>query len=162
MAVEACIVSGVEIKDAISLVALGIAFLALFIAPIVNSRISKRQIIAPMRQAWINALRDKVAEFVSIVSINRWHICPSDSDSSERKNEASHEDIQRYERLRLLAASVQLHINSSEDDHQQLVDLLASIVSDYHDNEDVSEKLDKLIALTQKILSDEWKVTKKT
>jgi len=162
LALDKCIMWGMEAKDAISIGALGVAFLALFIAPLVNARISKRQVIAPMRQAWINALRDKIAEFVSIVSINRWHVCPSDSDSPERKNEANNEDKQRYERLKLLTASVQLHINSSEPDHQQLIDLLITIVSDYHDNEDVSKRLENLIVLTQKILSDEWKVTKKT
>jgi len=153
---------GMEVKDLISIGALSIAFLALFIAPLVNARISKRQVIAPMRQAWINALRDKVAEFISIVSISRFHICPSDSYSAERKDKANSEDIQRYERLKLLTASIQLHINSTESEHQQLITLLTSIVSDYHDDKDTHENVDDLILLTQKILSDEWKVTKKT
>ena len=162
MAVEKFIMWGMEVKDIISIGALGVAFLALFIAPFVNARISKRQVIAPMRQAWINALRDKVAEFVSIISINRLHICPSESDSPERKIEAHKEDQQRYERLKFLVASVELHINSSETDHTKLVEQLSSIVNDYHDNEDSSAKLKILVKLTQKILSDEWKVTKKT
>ena len=151
-----------EAKDIISIGALSVAFLALFIAPLVNARNSKRQVIAPMRQVWINALRDKVAEVVSIVSINRLHITPMESDSEERKLEAHKEDQQRYERLMLLTSSVELHINATESDHQDLVKQLISIVKGYHDNEDINKQLKVMIKLTQKILSDEWKVTKKT
>jgi len=153
---------GMEVKDIISIGALSVAFLALFIAPIVNARISKRQVIAPMRQAWINALRDKIAEVISIASINRKHITPMESDTQERKLEAHKEDQQRYERLKLLTSSVELHINATEPDHQELVKQLISIVNDYHDNNCTNEQLKILIKLTQKILSDEWKVTKKT
>ncbi|MCG9714849.1 hypothetical protein L1D40_19610 [Shewanella insulae] len=128
------ILLALEFKEIIALGSLSIAFLALFIAPFVNARNSKRQVIAPMRQAWINALRDKVSEFVSIASICRLHVCPSDSASESIKKESHKEDRDRYGRLKLLVTSVELHINPSEEDHQKLVKQMRGIVEDYHDN----------------------------
>jgi len=56
-----------EVKDYISLGSLLIALVAIFLGPMINFKISNRQVIAPMRQAWINSLRDNIAEFISTV-----------------------------------------------------------------------------------------------
>ncbi len=150
-----------EIKDIISLVALSIAFLALFIAPWINAKNSKRQVIAPMRQAWINAFRDKVSEFISIISVERTHITPSNSDSEDRKVAAHKEDRERYERLNFLSISVMLHINPKEKKHLELVELLRTIQLGYHDNKDTANDSVHLVKLCQQILKDEWEATKK-
>lgn len=152
----------ITINDLVAVGSLGVAFLALFVAPIVNARISRRQVIAPMRQAWINTLRDKVAEFVSVVSIGRMHICPSDDDEENLKRAAHREDRSRYERLKLIAAGVELHINPKEEDHRKLVVRINEIVDAYHDNRDTRNEIKSLVELSQKVLKDEWEVTKKT
>ncbi|EHT4943367.1 hypothetical protein KX909_004238 [Vibrio vulnificus] len=150
------------LNEVVSVGALGIAFLALFVAPIVNARISKRQVIAPMRQAWINSIRDKLAEILSIVSVDRFNICPSVDASHEIKDRCHSEDRLRYERLMFLVSSIELHINARESDHQCLVKLLKEIAQRYHDDREVISEVDQLTKLSQKILSDEWKVTKRT
>ncbi|WP_229620706.1 hypothetical protein [Vibrio parahaemolyticus] len=161
MAVEKVITEW-GLSDIVSVGALGVAFLALFIAPIVNARISRRQVIAPMRQAWINSLRDKLAEILSIVSVARFDIVSSIDASTETRDRSLNEDRLRYERLVFLVASIELHINSRESDHQSLVALLKEISQGYHDNNDVEPRVAELVELSQKILSDEWKATKKT
>ncbi|EJE8156781.1 hypothetical protein M5103_004539 [Vibrio alginolyticus] len=161
MAVEKVITEW-GLSDIVSVGALGVAFLALFIAPIVNARISRRQVIAPMRQAWINSLRDKLAEILSIVSVARFDIVSSIDASTETRDRSLNEDRLRYERLVFLVASIELHINSRESDHQSLVVLLKEISQGYHDNNDVEPRVAELVELSQKILSDEWKATKKT
>lgn len=153
---------GLEVKEIIALGSLGVAFLALFIAPLVNARNSKRQVLAPMRQAWINALRDKVSEFVSIATIGRQHVCPSSTAPEEVKQQAHKDDRERYARLKLLVASVELHINPMEQEHRSLVKQMRDIVEGYHDNKDLAEILNALLKTCQSVLKHEWEVTKKT
>lgn len=60
----------------LSILSLIVAILAVFIGPIISLRIARRQVcssleiankqvIAPMRQAWINNLRDLISELTS-------------------------------------------------------------------------------------------------
>lgn len=156
------LVSKIAVNDLVAVGSLGVAFLALFVAPIVNARISRRQVIAPMRQVWINTLRDRISEFISLVSIGRLHICPSNEEEDAAKREAHREDRSRYERLKLIAAGVELHINPKEKDHRELVDRINEIVEAYHDNHDTRDQVKALVKLSQKILKEEWEVTKKT
>ena len=162
MEAEKFIVWGLEAKDIISIGALCVAFVALFIAPIVNARISKRQVIAPMRQAWINSLRDKVSEVLAIVAINRLNYCPSSHWNDEKKDKANKRDLENYERLMLLESSVSLHINANESDHINLIDLISIVIKQYHDSFVSDENKSKLLELSQKVLKDEWEATKKT
>jgi hypothetical protein len=63
-------------KEIIPILSLITAILAVFVGPLISLRITKRQIasslnaankqiVAPMRQAWINSLRDMIAEISS-------------------------------------------------------------------------------------------------
>lgn len=136
MDIKDTFMSELAVNDLVALGSLGVAVMALVVAPWVNTRISKRHVIAPMRQLWINALRDKLAEFISLVSIERLHICPNENESEEFKKEALKEDRSRYERLMLLATSIELHINPSESAHADLALKINEIVESYHNNKD--------------------------
>ena len=78
---------------AITLISLAIALLAVFFGPLISTNIAKRQIessekialkqvVAPMRQAWINGLRDKVsrlcadAEFCCYSRVSKSDVSP--------------------------------------------------------------------------------------
>ena len=63
-------------KELIPILSLVVAILAVLVGPIISWKIAKRhvasslkiankQIVAPMRQAWINSLRDLIAEISS-------------------------------------------------------------------------------------------------
>jgi uncharacterized protein YneF (UPF0154 family) len=67
----------------IPILSLAVAALAVFVGPFITLRISRRQfelsrriadkqIVAPMRQAWINNLREKVAE-LSSSALHYWN-----------------------------------------------------------------------------------------
>jgi len=151
----------IKVSDLVTIGSLIIAFLALFIAPFVNARNSKRQVIAPMRQAWINTLRDKISEFMAIISINRIAYSPSTDWKDERKERAEKLDLENYKNLQHLLASIKLHINPEEPLHVQLIQLLEDATKDYHDSFVSDEKHEKIIELSQVILKKEWVVTKK-
>lgn len=161
MPVDKFILWGLEAKDIISIGALAIAFLALFVAPFINSRNSRRQTIAPMRQAWINSLRDKISEVLAIISIDRARYCPSTHWDEDKKDAASKRDLENYEKLMLLESSISLHVNFNEPDHIQLLDLISLVIKEYHDATLSIESKSNLLKLSQKVLKDEWEATKK-
>lgn len=151
-----------EVKDLISLCSVLVALIAVLMGPIVNSRISKRAVLSPMRQAWINSLRDKLAEFTAAISITRWNYCPSTHWEEDRKERALNRDLKNYERVKLLEASIRLQLNPKEEDHRKLVELIRILVEAYHDADVTDVQVDELTTVSQKILKKEWEVTKKT
>src|SRR4029077_2398278 len=95
-----------------------IAVLAVFFWPLISLRIAKRQIessasvankqiTAPMRQAWINGLRDLVAELTS----SALHYFKAGHDFKGYEN---------FQRLTFLESKIQLMLNPNEEDHQKL------------------------------------------
>lgn len=110
----------------IPILSLAIAALAVFIGPMISLRIAKRQvksslevankqITAPMRQAWINNLRDLLAELTS--SALHYFV----AGFEDRKDE-------EYQRLTFLEEKVRLMLNAKEEDHKQLEQLIRRMV----------------------------------
>lgn len=159
---ENIILFGLNFPELITAGSLCVAFTALFVAPFVNTQNSKRQVVAPMRQAWINNLRDKISETLAIMSVNRLNYCPSSDWNEERKERVEKRDLEVYEKLMLLIASINLYINPEEPDHIELVKLLESAADDYHKAVVTDEKHAEIILLSQRVLKKEWEVTKKT
>jgi len=120
-------VSWVDYMDkVIPILSLAIAALAVFIGPMISLRIAKRQvksslevankqITAPMRQAWINNLRDLLAELTS--SALHYFV----AGFEDRKDE-------EYQRLTFLEEKVRLMLNAKEEDHKQLEQLIRRMV----------------------------------
>ena len=75
---------------------------------------ANKQIIAPMRQAWINKLRDLVAE---LISLSQRYYAVDDSFTNEG-----------YQRLVLLEAKIKLMLNPQEPPHQKLEKAIREIV----------------------------------
>jgi len=69
--------------------------------------VANKQIIAPMRQKWINDLRDLVAELAS----DSLHYFRAGHDFEGYKN---------FQRLTFLESKIQLMLNPNEEDHQKL------------------------------------------
>lgn len=111
----------------IPVLSLIVAVLAVFVGPFISLHVAKRQvrssldvanrqITAPMRQAWINALRDLLSELCS--SALHYFV----AGFEERKDN-------EYLRLTLLETKIQLMLNVKEDDHIQLENLIREMVS---------------------------------
>lgn len=108
---------------AVALISLVTALLAVFFAPLISTKIAKRQIgsserialrqvVAPMRQAWINGLREKVSKLCAgaefcCYSVNELGVSP---DYMEQVRE-----------LHRLEKEIALTMNPLEEDHNDLV-----------------------------------------
>lgn len=148
--------------NVIPILSLIVAGLAVFFGPIISYIVVKRQIasslasyhkqiIAPMRQAWINNLRDLLAE-LSGKSLH--YFC---SGFEER------EDCE-YQELTLLEHRIQLMLNAKEEDHNQLEKLIRSMISSLDRGKEGDECFRKshteVMELSRRILKREWNVVK--
>jgi hypothetical protein len=80
-----------------------------------SRRIASKQIVAPMRQAWINDLRDKLSE-LSSSALHYWNTGYEDRNDEE------------YKRLGLLEAEILFRINPHEIDHQDLLSAIRKML----------------------------------
>jgi hypothetical protein len=113
----------------IPILSLVVAGLAVFVGPMISLHIARRQvasslevankqITAPMRQAWINSLRDLLAELTSIGVV---------AVSEDRTLAAT-----RLDRMTHLQYRVLLMLNPREEDHQKLEKLIKEMVGMAH------------------------------
>jgi hypothetical protein len=100
-----------------------------------------------MRQAWINNLRDLLAELIS-TSLHYYV-----AGYEERKDE-------EYQRLTLLEHKVQLMLNPKEEDHQQREVLIRRMIQSIESRKGWADAfLDirtELIRVSRDILKREW------
>ena len=112
-----------------------VAGLAVFFGPLITWRIAERQmktslviarkqIIAPIRQQWINPLRDHVAEIISIAAgFYRTNFVAEDPI---KRNAQKHDNTLR---LVLLIQQVELMLNPNAILHNELYDPLSKLRS---------------------------------
>lgn len=143
-----------EIRDYLAIGSLVVAALAVIVQPFTalivakNSRqIAVRQIISPMRQAWIDRLRDRMAELLSEIS----EFCEKRDGGMSVK------------RLLLLKWQIELMLNMTETEHQNLVSLLDDVIHLSHGQDgpgQFSAALDRTVAACRSILKIEWERVK--
>jgi hypothetical protein len=98
------------------------ALVAVTVGPWQTARMARRQIRASVvstnRQAWINVLRENLAELVT-------HLQTSGSPiDSERFDEAEHKES--FRQILLREAKVRMLLNPEEADHKQLVTAISA------------------------------------
>jgi hypothetical protein len=145
-------------NQVIPILSLIVAVLAVFVGPFVtlrigrkqvelSRRIASKQIVAPMRQAWINSLREKLAELTA----------GADHCLNSKLGELRDEE---QKRLTQLEHEIELSINPTEGDHGQLVEAVRQILIVLKGADDDIPKfnpaLEKARMLGQKIFKDEW------
>jgi hypothetical protein len=145
-------------KDAIPILSLAIALLAVFFGPILSWFISRRQttaslavankqITAPMRQAWINALRELTAELTSR-AIHYFVAGFEDRTDAE------------YQQLTLLEHRISLMLNAAEQDHQQFEQSIRSMIDSLSRGKVADTSFvpayDQTRALARAIFKREW------
>ena len=140
----------------VSTLSLIVAVLAVVVGPYVSLTIARRQIrasleasnkkiTAPMRQDWINKLRELLAELTSIAQ--HYYVAGFEDRTDEE-----------YQRLTLLQAHILLMLNSNEEDHQRLAKLTRRIVTELEKAKiaEFPDHLVEMVILSQKILKREW------
>lgn len=144
--------------DLTSILSLLIAALAVFVGPFISLNIARRQtkssleiankqIVAPMRQAWINNLRDDVAELMS--SALHYFVAGFE-DRSDKE----------YQRLEHLEHKLRLMLNPEEDDHNALEDhvrtMIASLERGKQEDQLFIINYDAALKLSRVIFKREW------
>ncbi|MBI5888078.1 MAG: hypothetical protein HZB82_05125 [Deltaproteobacteria bacterium] len=145
-------------QETIPILSLITTILAVIFGPIISWKIAKRQItsslkaankqiVAPMRQAWINSLRDLIAE----ISSSALHYYQTGFE--DRKDE-------EYKRLTELEGKISLMLNFREDDHKKLHDFIRNMLNSLdrgkEGNNTFVEIHPKVLALCREILKREW------
>lgn len=151
-----------------------VAALAVFIGPFVAWRVARRQsetalkvarkqIVAPMRQKWIDALRDRVSE---ILSTAHWfyvsgmeHVAKLDDDE-----DWDNERIKVDRKMLFLLNQVELMLNPKEEDHVSLLGALKQVRVATHPGEsrspDFRAVVERANDLCKKVLKREWERVK--
>ena len=156
----------------IPILSLIIAALAVFFGPLISWHVAKRQIdsaaeiaklqiefsaevankqiIAPMRQAWINSLRDLVAELTGDAL---YYVMAEEDESKESVN---------FQRLTFLENKIQLMLNPNEEDHQKLEwmihDMMEGVQQHWSEagHEKFTETYPEVMKLCREVLKREW------
>lgn len=150
-------------NELISILSLIIAGLAVFFGPMIsvfvtkktlnaNSKIAAKNLISPIRQEWINDLRNTLIELTSKTS----HYMVAGIE--DRKDS-------EYYRITELEHKIKLLINPLEEDHTLLVDSIKELTTNLYKMGWESEilfweKHREVITISQKILKREWERVK--
>ena len=148
----------------ITILSLITAMLAVFFGPLiswfiakrrddVSLKIAKKQVVAPIRQKWIDKLRDLIAEMLSIA--HYYHIAQAGDDSDEGEQV----ETQVHRKMLFLHKEVKLLINPQEQEHRQLVDKLGKLAFGLNDRENwnsFGQQITDITELAQGILKTEW------
>lgn len=132
-------------NQAIPVLSLVIAVLAVIVGPFVSWRIAKRQIVAPMRQAWINDLRKNLARLLGSASF----YSAAGVDGG---------DPAEYRQLSIVQQEIELTINPKESEHQLLVIQIAQMMKSVsqNDNKQFIGLRRTVVETAQKIFKTEW------
>jgi hypothetical protein len=153
----------------VSTLSLIVAALAVFVGPIISWHIAKRQIkessdlaqaqirsalhtsnkqiVAPMRQAWINELRELLAELSS--SALHYYLAGFEDRTD-----------QEYQRLTFIESKIKFMLNAKESDHQRLEQDIRHLIVSLQQHpgfvDDFPEMHDSVVALSREVLKREW------
>ena len=142
----------------ISVLSLTVALAALLLGPF----FAHRKTVAEMRQAWINQLRDSVAELLSLSTGPEVTQCTRDGDDAS---------LQPHARLMLLENKIELLLNPDREEHRVLIARTPDLISLLHKTErelsedafiDLKADLElSITSATQQIIRREWTRTKR-
>lgn len=145
--------------DALSLLSLVVAALAVFFGPLIQLFIAKKQIRATVlsanRQRWIDELRQLLAEFVTLAgelnAVARVGIYDGQNT------------VDKTSKMQLCRMKIMLMLNPAEDDHQRLLVLLQDAARGIHQSDDEDKtNIPAVVALSQSVLKREWVRVKAT
>jgi hypothetical protein len=154
----------------ISLVSACTALVASIAGPFVTLFVAKRQfnanVLSANRQRWIEALRDQIAEVLSLM-VAAAVIRNQSPESWDRGRGAIARDpklIAKLERIVLVACKIRLLTNPTEPDHVELNETLEAafkrLQSSVAEDDEMDRDILKITQLAQRILKREWQRVK--
>lgn len=143
----------IETSDIVSFLAMLVSLAAVTIGPIVTFKIAKRQIVSPIRQKWIDELREIISEYLS--ECEKLIVLGEDGILNKKITD---KDI--FKKLLYLQQKLKLMLNPNESKHIELLDLIESITDEIHHGVsnlvEFGGKLNGATEISQKILKEEW------
>ena len=136
------------------------ALVAVIVGPIVTINLGKKGILGPMRQAWINDLRDHLSQYLSLISISLWYIAPLEGESEDLTRNKDADYRARIQEVIRLKEKIFLLMNPNEAEHQELCRLVQEAFNSYQAAEDMGEKIQRVRDYSQTVLKKEWDVVK--
>lgn len=137
----------------VSVLSLIVAALAVFFGPMISIRSAKRQMLGPMRQKWINELRELLAE----ISSKSLHYFVSGFEN--RTDE-------EYQNITLIEHRIIFMINQNEPEHIALVETIEKMVAALQfrgkSDRDFIDAYEKVLKDGRAVLKQEWNVIKNT
>lgn len=100
------------------------ALAAVIVGPIVTINLGKKSMLGPMRQAWINDLRDHLSQYLSLISISIWYVAPRENDPEDLTGEKGVEYRNRIQEATRLREKIFLMMNPNEVEHRELCRLV--------------------------------------
>ncbi|MEZ8657026.1 hypothetical protein AB6D60_24055 [Vibrio splendidus] len=137
------------------------AFIA-FIYSFVNMLVSKDQKTTEFRQAWIDSLREEIANLVSFYGYlaTQSERYKSDDSLENPKIKFLDEQGETVKKLAICMHKIQLRLNVKDNRDKQLLDLLRQVEEhiqfDNISSTQASNDNDKIIAYSQELLKTEW------
>lgn len=146
--------SASETSALISGLSLLVSFAAVILGPFVSLKISKRQMISPVRQKWIDELRELMSVILSecqnVIVMGEGRGLLNDGKSGETL----------FQKLLYLEKKLSLMLDPCEDDHIELLSSVSDITNAVHHGVgnliDFGASVDCSTQLTRKILKIEW------
>lgn len=147
--------------EVLAILSAATALIAVVMGPLVSLWAARRQsrvtVLSANRQAWINTLRDLIAECMAISGFI--HI----ADWSDRKQS---EFDEKMERFALLVAKIRLMLNPNEQDHKRLSEMLGQLMNSMRslnekDPVKGAQLMKDFLPLSQTILKREWERVKR-
>jgi hypothetical protein len=149
------------VVEALAILSAATALFAVVLGPLVSLWAARRQsrvtVLSANRQAWINTLRDLIAECMAISGFI--HI----ADWSHRKQS---EFDEKMERFALVVAKIRLMLNPNEQDHKRLSEMLGQLMNSMRslnekDPVKGAQLMKDFVPLSQTILKREWERVKR-
>lgn len=142
-----------ESSEIISFLAMLVSLVAVIIGPIVTFKVAKRQIVSPIRQKWIDELRELISEYLSECE----KILVLGEDGILDKEETGEKT---FTRLLYLEQKLKLMLNPNEERHIELLGIFNEITEEIHHGVrniiDFGGRLKGATEVSQKILKEEW------
>lgn len=156
-----------------TIMALGIAFIAVFFGPIITYCIARKQIdtqitiaenrikaevLSGNRQEWINDLRSQLSEFISLITVL------ATEDIVDFLGTESF--VKTHQKAVLVKSKIDLLINPKEDDHSHLASIIYKAYrgmlkpAKEIDRKKLGLLKEEIIQLSQDVLKREWERVK--
>lgn len=121
--------------------------------------------IAPMRQAWINDVRGKISEIITLHGYTNGLLSnDNDIELFESKKEQNNAIFLNLKRIILLTNQLKLLLPKNEIEYSELIEMIDAIANSVFNHELSAESIAKInndiIEKTRTLLKKEWEVTK--